>query len=94
MAARYIDYKTGKVVDAESIGDAIKKLGLPGIVEFHARIKANTIAVKGDYDGICYRTACNRGRAIHFNTSTKKHYCPTCADQSRLRNGRSTRFVY
>lgn len=36
---------------------------------------------KGDYQGICNRTACEtKLAAVYFNHSTKKHYCQVCAD--------------
>lgn len=34
---------------------------------------------KGDLNGVCNRTACDNKRAVFFNHSTQKHYCPSCA---------------
>ncbi len=36
--------------------------------------------VKGELNGLCNRKACLKPGAIYYNHSTKKHYCPSCAD--------------
>ena len=35
--------------------------------------------LKGEYNGICNRTACQQPGATFFNHSTLKFYCPSCA---------------
>lgn len=35
--------------------------------------------LKGALNGNCNRTACQKPRAVYYNHSTQKHYCPTCA---------------
>lgn len=46
-----------------------------------ARHKTRTIeqSAKGALNGICYRGACSARPASWFNTSTRKYYCPGCA---------------
>jgi hypothetical protein len=39
---------------------------------------------KGEYNGKCNITRCNNERAVYYNHSTRKHYCPECAN--RLNN--------
>jgi len=36
-------------------------------------------SVKGDFNGECNRGACYRSRAVFYNHSTHKYYCPKCA---------------
>ena len=35
--------------------------------------------MKGQYNGICNRTACSNTSAVFYNYSTKMYYCPSCA---------------
>ena len=37
--------------------------------------------VKGDYGGLCNVTACQKAGAIYYNHSTRKFYCPVCAEK-------------
>ena len=36
--------------------------------------------MKGQFNGVCNRTACSNTGAVYYNLSTKKYYCPTCAE--------------
>ena len=39
-----------------------------------------TVKVKGEYNGLCNRTACQSpNEVVYFNHSTEKYYCPSCA---------------
>lgn len=35
--------------------------------------------IKGVFNGLCNRTACQSRRAVFYNWSTQKYYCPACA---------------
>lgn len=35
--------------------------------------------IKGAYNGLCNRTACQQPGAVFFNWSTQLYYCPSCA---------------
>lgn len=35
---------------------------------------------KGDYNGSCNRTVCQKPGAVYYNHSTRKHYCKACAN--------------
>lgn len=34
---------------------------------------------KGEYNGLCNRSACLKPGAIYYNHSTREHYCAECA---------------
>lgn len=34
---------------------------------------------KGEYKGLCNRSACLKPGALYFNHSTRKYYCSQCA---------------
>jgi len=36
--------------------------------------------IKGDYNGLCNRTACQAPGAQYYNHSTEKYYCANCAE--------------
>jgi hypothetical protein len=36
--------------------------------------------IKGAYNGLCNRTACQAPGAVYYNHSTEKYYCVVCAD--------------
>lgn len=44
--------------------------------------------VKGGFNGLCNRKACNNDNAVFYNYSTKMYYCVSCArlinDMNRL----------
>ena len=37
--------------------------------------------MKGDYNNECNRTACSNENATFYNSSTRKHYCSSCANK-------------
>ncbi len=37
--------------------------------------------VKGDYGGLCNVADCQKTDAIYYNHSTRKYYCPVCAEK-------------
>ena len=36
-------------------------------------------ATKGQLNGVCNRSACDRGPADHYNDQTRAYYCAPCA---------------
>jgi hypothetical protein len=50
--------------------------------------------MKGDFNDICNRTACNNPRAIFYNHSTKKYYCVGCAHMINERNRTNAILLY
>lgn len=41
---------------------------------------------KGDLNDECNRTDCKNLKAVFYNHSTKKHYCPKCAKKINTYN--------
>ena len=52
------------------------------------------LSVKGDYNSICNRTACSNGRAVFYNLSTRKYYCPSCAKLINEANKADSKRLY
>ena len=50
------------------------------VLESSAYLSEAKLLTKGEFEGLCNRTACQKPGAIYYNHSTKKYYCPTCAD--------------
>lgn len=43
--------------------------------------------MKGEKNGNCNRTACQKPNAVYYNKSTQKYYCKACADRINEANG-------
>ncbi len=48
-------------------------------------------ALKGELNGNCNRTDCQKPGAVFYNHSTRKHYCPRCAELINNMNPESHR---
>lgn len=79
-------YSIGKQLEeyvARTPKDALLEFGQFQIndVEPIAEKTIETSKGKGDYEGICNRTACKTMLpALYYNHSTQLHYCRTCAE--------------
>lgn len=45
-----------------------------------------TTELKGQKDGNCNRTDCQKPGAVYYNYSTRKWYCPECAHKINMMN--------
>jgi hypothetical protein len=50
--------------------------------------------MKGEYQGNCNRTACQKPGAVWYNHSTRAYYCTACAHLINLHNHKEAQEMF